>query len=454
MSQVYPEQFMSETPPPRIIGVETEYDVQASLDTSSWVYTRNAIESTGLKAIGSYASNGARIYRDAYGQLEYATPECLGPSIAAAADMAGKLIIAEMVSNSGMDHRGVYRITGSSLDGVTPVSSGHHENYLIPSHIIGYREFQPILESFFASRFWLGAGGLNRGGYIFCQKSSGIGAPIMLNSGNRMGHGSKPFALVHMSGGSLSSDINTDPGWARLETRYSDANMSPFAKFMALATTSLVLRVIENRCLLNQDLLNTIALAKSVRAFHIFSTDTTMSRVVNSEDGQKLSALDIQIYLQQLAAELAEKIELPSDEQVAVKLWGLILDRLMYLDLGNRHYAGLEKFLDFAAKHNFLLHSVGPENINSLNSMAFFKDKSWDRIEPIGGGDIWWGYQPMPDKVVSEKQILHLSSNPPHGTRAQLRSRYILKRQNVSKVQWNLAVVNGKNIVLNPYNSE
>lgn len=451
MAKIYSEQFFTDSPPSRIIGVETEYSCQpADLATNDMLSAR-AFHQIGLESLGSFLANGAKVYIDVNKMLEYATPECLGPTQAAAADMAGKIVIANIVRNSEKQYDGIYRITGSNKKGVTPVSSGHHENYLIPCEIVGYLEFQPILEAFFATRFWLGSGGLDRRGFIFNQKASGVGAEMALNYGNRTGHGSKPFAIIHMSGGGLSSDINNNPSWARLETRYSDANLSPFAKFMALATTSLVLRIIENRHLFPHIELENLKLSNSVESFHNFSNDTQLTKTTLTAKDKKFSALDIQFQLHQLAAQLADNIQLPADELLAVKYWEQILDRLLYLDMKNRSYSGLEKFLDFAAKHNFLLHTIKGGNITSQNPEAFYRERCWDRIEPQGGGEIWWEKQPISNNPVNQEMINNLVDNAPNSTRAKIRSNAIKWPSATTKVLWNQVEINGKTIFIDPY---
>lgn len=114
---VRPEDFNSETPPPRIIGVECEYNLQFPSNVSLSQYINDeSLAAAGISHHGSFLGQrggGGKLYADV-GHLEFDTDERLGPASATMADLDGIAILGRIVEKSGQTYDGLYRLAGTS----------------------------------------------------------------------------------------------------------------------------------------------------------------------------------------------------------------------------------------------------------------------------------------------------------------------------------------------------
>ena len=411
-SHITPDDFYSDCPPERIIGIECEYNLQQGMFSpgklipiSSYM-TPEVIARAGLSIFNKskFLDNGGGIYVDVGDHLEYDTPECLGPQEAAAADMAGTVIIRRIVEASELPHNGLYRLTGSNTN-VNDIAktSGYHENYLLPRSAADSYLINRLLPAYAASCIW-GLSGMVGASYVFSQKVWGIaGTPITrLIDGRRMGH-QKPMFIIPP----IESDNDTigHHAWARVERRYADAGLSPEVRFMQLATMSLVLRMIEHADKIGPKRLEQISLKNPVMAAHIFAANLALNETVLTRDDERVTAQDIQKKFIEMAKDLKSKIKLPDDEVRAIYLWENIVDRFGSSQPDQVEYGDLVKMLDVAARHVVLACKLGPGSITNINPQAVALNLIWDRLLPVGGAQIWWKKFPsesVPPKLIAE----------------------------------------------------
>ncbi len=442
-SHITPNNFYGDCPPDRIIGIECEYSLQQGRSSSrelmpiSRYMTAKAIAQAGLYNFNQakYLDNGGGIYIEVGDHLEYDTPECLGPQEAAAADLAGAVIVSRIVEASGLPHKGLFRLSGSNTkvygDGKT---SGYHENYLLPRSASESYLIDEMLPAYAASCIW-GLSGMVRANYVFSQKVWGIGgAPISRFTDGRRTGNQKPMFIIPP----VEADEDTigHRAWARVERRYADAGFSPEVRFMQFATMSLVLRMIEHADKIGTRRLEQISLKDPVRAAHIFAADLALNKTVLTNDGKKVTAQDIQEKFIEMAVSLSSKIKLPEDEVRAIYLWEKIVDGFGSSRPDKAEYGNLIKILDVSARHVVLALKLGRNSITNANPHAVGFSLVWDRLLPSGAAQKWW--EKFPSESVPQKLIDDmLSGTRLPRTRAAIRIEQIKNNSvNIASVNW------------------
>lgn len=437
---ISPHDFYSYTPPDRIIGLECEYNLQLGINPLTFTSYSvsdylgiHAMNATNLRYAGEFFENGSRIYVDG-GALEYATPGCLGPRQAVAADQAGILIMQAVAGASSLPHKGLYRLTGTTFNpDQKHVTAGYHENLLIPRQAMDSILIDALLPSFLASRIYAMSGTVRGDSYVFSQKVWGIGGnPISrsLNRGHdrRLAYGNKPMALITPP--DRDATVAGSNRWARLEVRFADACISPTARYLGLAALSLVLRLIEHNRKLGKNRLLDLGLVTPVAASRLFASDLTLRKTAKTNGGNEFTALDIQEELLALMSELNEIIELPEDEQQVIEHLRKIIDQLRACDPEQAEYASLGDELDIAARHEFLTRNRHPEDVTARDPDVVAETLFWDKVYPNGGGMIWWSKHPS--TFISDQDVQKLLTTPPYtrdawrGDLIKKNARYII----------------------------
>lgn len=448
MYHVRPNDFYSETPPPRIIGTESECSIQNPNNTPIHDYiSRKSLRNSGLNTVGGFLDNGFKVYVDV-GFLEIDTPECLGPKQAAAADYAAILLLGKIVEQSGKPHDGLYRFTGTMI-AEDIKTNGYHENLMIPRSIAENEQLDTVFASHLASRVWSFAGGV-QDNFCLSQKIKGIIEPSIERHNLSRRTANKPMAMIPPNDEDTIGNTND---WARLEIRFADTGFSLTGRYLSLAASSLAVRLLEHQDLINAERIIDYSFKKQVVSANVFSRDLSFKKTVPTLEGKSISALDYQEVLASEAQALSYKIELPDDEVDAIGLWIDVIDRLRQADLSIGEYAGLLSVLDFAPRHKYLTTRFPEELIHSGNNDVITANLLWDRVSPIGGGMKYW--RAVGSKYVSEDDVAQVLTTPPR-TRASIRAN-IIKSDGLSKLEaanWSCIYRNGFKINFDsPYNS-
>jgi len=410
--KVSPEAFTTkraDSLPPRIIGVECEYNIQSPPGQGIGGYINDkALEAAEIPHHGYYlgtAGGRGKLYVD-MGLLEYATEERLGPASAAVADLEGIEILSDIVDASGRPHNGLYRLAGTyipalSVEGV-PIrgrTSGYHENYMMPQTLVDDPLMDTWVPTQLAARSYAMNGTLYGQGYVLSQKVWGIGGPPVERTVNRRtNHGMKPMLLIppkHM-------DIDTvgGHGWARAEVRFAEAGQSLVARYAGFAAVSLALRVMEQPHLFKYNEIRDVSLLDPVDAAKRFAADMTFSRTAETIGGKEVTALDIQEMLLDKVAVIAERKQLPADEYEAINVLRALNDALRQSRPAEAVYAtNARKWIDFVARHQFVSKNIAPSLLSVTNKPAMQRNLAWDRVLPDGPGLRYWAQ-------LSEKDLL------------------------------------------------
>lgn len=447
-----PEAFLSDAPPERYIGTECEYNLQykiaanQSRDASKYI-SASVLAQMGIKKVFKMLGNGGGIYPD-LDLIEYDAPEALGPREAAIADLAGILVVAGMVKGTRLPHDGLYRVTGSFMremvnghESASGVTSGYHENYLLPRSVSESSWVDRVVPAHLASRIWAWVPTL-RGSVVLSQKASGIGGkPIERTISRRTNHGSKPMCIIPPI--SSDGDVIGAKRWARLEVRFADAGQSPLGRYMSHGAMSTVLRTLEHADKIDRRKLGMIELKNPVLAAQIFSTDWSLKRTAETVDGRSVTVLDVQEGLSELAHEVNSIIELPENERPIPRLWTTLIDRLRQSQPEEGDWNGLERLIDIAAKTNYLTSRLPNEQLRYDNDEAMGHNLAWDRVLPTGGAQLWW--QAHPTNLFSQEEVQRRVTRAPDG-RAAERANYLnsTRISGFESINWSVARANGK----------
>lgn len=452
--RVKPEDFYSETPPPRIIGLECEYNLQTSpgsnFDVGHCLHSAS-MRARGINKHGTYLGSkfgSGRIYCDA-GHLEFATAECLGPASAALEDQKGVGYISDIVSRYSNEHDGLYRLAGTYIENnevkdagagtKRGESSGYHENYMIPREIIIDKQlFDPVLSSMIATRVWTMSGTLRSAGFVLSQKVWGMGGePVERLLIRRTNHGHKPFILVPPV--ERDQDVlAATHKWARAEIRNADPGHSLVSRFLGTAAVSLTLRLLEQQHLFGGNCLRDISLVDPVENAKMFAADLSATKTVKNRAGKRVTALDVQEQFVEEFHYLNDRVQLPQDEQQAITSIGGLIDALRKSDYRKLAYDSTALIrAEFPARHKFIAkgfkHNDRAE-ISAHSATAMQRNLLWDRVLPQGYGRAYWDKISHLDPMVD--QVAELATAAGLAPRAMRRASIIDEQNDDYVINW------------------
>ena len=381
MNRIEPDDFFTNSPPARIIGTEVEYTINP----------KKIADMKGVLPyiIGSmhddFASNGARIYEDV-SHLEYASAEALGPLDAAATDHAGKSIVQtafELVEDTDHADRPPLRCSGTyDIRDNTVYTKGYHENYMFPTlEVDTMRLLMDTLSAHIATRaLWYGGGLAYDSGYSLSQKGKGIGAAIGYGYGSRTTIGKK--SLAGILGGRMNGE-KLQQEWSLLVIRHADPHMLPHATYLGLATTSLVLRLIEQG-VIGVHNVEEYALLEPVATAHTTDallTNSHSSSKIKLKNSHSTSPLEIQKRLAKASYDMCNEgdVKLPEDEQLAAEQW-LRLVHDVEQSLSSRNLSLLFGRVEWATK----LHILQQRGVSGCGTdiRAVQIDQNWAMLSP------------------------------------------------------------------------
>ena len=322
---------------PRIVGGEMEYDFHFKTQNGEVNVLREETKSAlrqglsknivyfpdeGLRfQIDSFLENGARYYTDINYLMEYASPECSSFYEAVLYDIAAENYVIDHISSDEFqdattETRLCKRVSGHSANERT---SGAHENYFLEK-LDAYSDFREAgialfgLASHLITRaIYIGAGSTDhKGAFHKTQKLRNLETLVDQTT-------TKHKPIVNVRNEPLSKV------GSRMHVIAGDANISPWATWMKYGTTSLVLRMIENdfypsRAELNHKDIVPIA--------HAVGSTASLSTLFRTNQGKKVTALDVQEMLYEQAVKLGNHFHLPSEEYEVISEWGEVLEDL------------------------------------------------------------------------------------------------------------------------------
>jgi len=420
---------------------------------------------------GGFLINGGRLYIDAVGDHEeYATPECIHFLDVVKYHRAGLKILQGVLEDMGLSDRVSFH--NNSVDHFGGHTFGCHENYLVDLEHYYWRESLALLLPFLVTRqIYAGVGrvgghrlnyndfrnnimdlGEHEVDYVWVSNFYGveIDKNVDFQLSQRADHIINAVssrvrfnrAIINPKQDSYYSFSNRH----RLHILYGEANMSEYATFLKVGTTSLVLDLIEMGCLPRE-----VEITEPVQNLRAISRDPTWRWLVRRKDGTTIRAVDLQrIYLDHAKTYLSGK-----DDQTDLVLreWE---DTLNHLESDPM---ALADRLDWVAKRKMYEEYMEAEGVGWHDDVLQSLDLEYHNLNPEVSLYFALEQMGLVRRMITDEQLDEAARTPPSNTRASGRS-YIIRKLLESKakryvVDWDFVYVDEKHQIAlkDPFNT-
>jgi len=429
-----PTQAHADGPVRRIHGLETEFGVACSghgarrltADEVARYLFRKVV--TWGRSSNVFLRNGSRIYLDVGSHPEYATAECDDLVDLISHDRAGERIFEEL----SLDAEARLAAEGIGADiylfknntDSHGNSYGCHENYSI-GRVGDFSHYTDVLVPFLVSRQLIcGAGkimhtpaGPRRGArYVFSQRAEHIWESVSSATTR-----SRPIINTR-------DEPHADPErFRRLHVIVGDSNMSETTTLVKVASTSMVLRLIElglSRGDGRGIAIRNLALDNPIRAIRDLSTDPTGQALVTLSSGRTISGLALQReYLSAVTAALPAS-ELSGGQKRALDLWERALDAIEADDPGR-----IDTEIDWAIKRKVLTRYAERNSLTLEDPRLAQLDLAYHDIRRSRGIFGMLERRGQVARVSTDPEVFRAKEVPPQTTRAKLRGAFITAAQ-------------------------
>ena len=407
----------------RIYGIENEYGVTCTFrgqrrlspdEVARYLFRR--VVSWG-RSSNVFLRNGARLYLDVGSHPEYATPECDDVTELVAHDKAGERILEGLVVDAERRLRddgivGDVYLFKNNTDSAGN-SYGCHENYLVTRQG-EFGRLADVLIPFLVSRqIVCGAGKVlqtPRGTvYAVSQRAEHIWEGVSSATTR-----SRPIINTR-------DEPHADAErYRRLHVIVGDSNMSEATTLLKVASTDLVLRMIEEGVVMRD-----LTLENPIRAIREMSHDMTGRRRVRLVNGREASALDIQTEYLSRARDFVDRrgISTPVLARV-LDLWERGLKAVESGDLSL-----VERELDWVMKYTLIERYRERHGLSWGDPRVAQLDLAYHDIHRGRGLFYLLQRRDAVARVTTDPAIFRAKSVPPQTTRARLRGEFIKRAQ-------------------------
>ncbi|MGQ0680275.1 MAG: Pup--protein ligase [Actinomycetota bacterium] len=414
----------------RIFGLENEYGVTCTFrgqrrlspdEVARYLFRR--VVSWG-RSSNVFLENGARLYLDVGSHPEYATPECDDIRQLIAHDKAGERILEALVNAAEMRLReegiaGQVYLFKNNTDSAGN-SYGCHENYLVSR----YGEFGKLAEHlipFFVSRqIFTGAGKVlqTARGARFCvsQRAEHIWEGVSSATTR-----SRPIINTR-------DEPHADAErFRRLHVIVGDSSMSEYSAWIKIATTAVLLRMLEEGIVMRD-----LSLENPIRAIREISHDITCRRKVRLANGREASAIELQWEYLSRAADYVDRRDDPEMKET-VRAWEECLVLL------EDDFTKLDTKVDWVMKYTLLQNYRAKHNLSLGHPKIALMDLAYHDVSRKRGLYYLLERNGMAERYVTDEEIDTAKLEPPQTTRAKLRGEFIKtakKRRRDFTVDW------------------
>jgi proteasome accessory factor PafA2 len=361
--------------------------------------------------VNTVLTNGARYYVD-HAHPEYSTPECADALELVVADKAGERILARSMRAAArlLDAGQEIVVYKNNSDGKGN-SYGTHENYLVDRSVPFAHLVRHLLPWFVSRQVFTGAGkvGSENGAgiveYQISQRADFFEEEVGLETTLK-----RPIVNTR-------DEPHADPQlYRRLHVIAGDANLCEVSTFLKVATTAIVLAMIEDD-FIDKD----FSLAAPVPAMRVVSHDPTCRATVELADGSRLTAVELQWEFLRLAQKYADERGLavcePDVARMALERWERTLGAL------ESDPALLDGQLDWVTKLQLLGAYAARDGLDWGDPKLSLLDLQYHDVRPerslyerlVKAGTV--------ERLVTEPEVIDAISNPPDSTRAYFRGQ-------------------------------
>jgi proteasome accessory factor A len=402
----------------RIFGIENEYGVTFTLrgqrrlspdEVARYLFRR--VVSWG-RSSNVFLENGARLYLDVGSHPEYATPECDRVLDVVNHDKAGEWVLSQLVKGAGdrlheEGVRGEIYLFKNNTDSAGN-SYGCHENYLIARDDDFNRHTEVLIPFLISRQIFAGAGKIlqTAKGPLYClsQRAEHIWEGVSSATTR-----SRPIINTR-------DEPHADAErYRRLHVIVGDSNMSEYATFLKVGTTSVLLTLLEDKGQILRDL----TLENPIRAIREISQDVTLQAKVRLANGREITALEIQTEYLERALKYRDLKGLPPDEDRALDMWAFIIDQL------ENDPSKLWRQCDWVAKLRLVEQICKRDKVGLGSPKAALVDLMYHDVDRQRG--LYYKLQRIDqvDRMTTDEAIAKAMVSPPETTRARLRGAFV-----------------------------
>ena len=407
----------------RIFGLETEYGVTCTFrgqrrlspdEVARYLFRR--VVSWG-RSSNVFLRNGARLYLDVGSHPEYATPECDDIVDVVTHDKAGERILEGLLVDAQQ------RLADEGITGEVYLfknntdsagnSYGCHENYLIGRHG-EFGRLADVLIPFLVSR------------QIVCGAGKVLQTPrgAVFSVSQRAEH---IWEGVSSATTRSRPIINTrdEPHadadrFRRLHVIVGDSTMSESTTLLKVASTDLVIRLVESGLSMRD-----LGLENPIRAIREISHDVTGRRKVRLSNGREASALELQDAYLSRVRDLVDR-EGWDDPVVrrTLDLWERALKAVESGDLSL-----VEREIDWVIKYRLIERYRARHDLGLASPRIAQLDLAYHDIHRERGLFYLLQRQGALARETTDLATFEAKTRPPQTTRARLRGEFIKAAQ-------------------------
>ncbi len=410
----------------RIYGIETEYGVTCTFNGQRRLspdevarYLFRRVVSWG-RSSNVFLRNGSRLYLDVGSHPEYATAECDDIRELVIQDRAGERILEGLLVDAERRLReegiaGDIYLFKNNTDSAGN-SYGCHENYLV-GRVGEFGRLADALLPFLISRqIVVGAGKVLQTprGAVYCVSQRAEHVWEGISSATTR---SRPIINTR-------DEPHADAErFRRLHIIVGDSNMSETTTMLKVASTDLVLRMLEEGGSVRD-----MTLENPIRAIREISHDITGKSTVRLANGRELSALDIQWEYYTRVHAFAERAGL-LDDTSGVYARSLDLWQRTLTAVDTQNYDLVKGEIDWLIKYNLLERYMARNSVSLSSPKVAMLDLAYHDISRTRGLYYLMAARGQVARVGSDVEVFEAKSVPPQTTRARLRGDFIRRAQ-------------------------
>jgi proteasome accessory factor A len=399
-----------------------------------------SLASKGYASAGEFLGNGGRFYIDRGGHPEYATPECRTLKDLVAHEKAGDRILLDLMVGARTllaagGKGGNLRVFKNNVDSFGTTYGGH-ENYLVtPLAMENIRSLVPFLVT---RQIFTGSGKVipqhadSTSPYQLTQRADFIDQVFSDRTSEVRG-------IINVR----KREIPREGQNRRLHIIVGDSNMSEYAIWLKIGTTSLVLRLLEEGALDDMPVLSS-----PVRALKAISAGFNCPIGLKGHT-RRSTALDVQRLYLDKARRLCECSDMSRDEAEILEQWELTLDGLENLEIALQtgtlvaDPCNLKSKLDWVLKLWLINRVQREKGIGWDDHRSKLTDLFYHDLDPESGLFNRCRQLQLVERVLDDEAIGRAQYQPPPDTRARIRGMIIQSSEgkNVEVVVENWEVV-------------